>query len=81
MGKDVVRVNHTREYRPAIRKNEILPPATPWMGLEGVMQANQTQTRTYDFTEQNRSRATGAQNKQAAARGEGTGEERNRAGD
>lgn len=51
------------------------------MGLEGVMQANQTQTRTYDFTEQNRSRATGAQNKQAAARGEGTGEERNRAGD
>lgn len=48
MGKDVVRVNHTREYRAAIRKNEILPPATPWMGLEGVMQVNQTQTTTYD---------------------------------
>ena len=65
----MVHMNHSREYRSAIRKNGILPSATPWMGLESVMQVNHTKTRTYDFTEQNRNRATDAENKQVAARG------------
>ena len=28
---------YTMEYYPAIKKNEILPVATPWMELEGIM--------------------------------------------
>ena len=68
----MVHMNHSREYRSAIRKNGILPSATPWMGLESVMQVNHTKTSTYDFTEQHRNRATDAENKQVAARGEGT---------
>ena len=28
---------YTMGYHSAIKKNEILPFATPWMGLEGIM--------------------------------------------
>ena len=38
MNKDVVYTHtHTEEYYSAIKKNEILPFATIWMDLEGIM--------------------------------------------
>ena len=39
---------HTMEYYSAIKKNGILPFATTWMGLEGIMlsEINQTKTNT-----------------------------------
>ena len=44
---------HTQEYNLAIKKNEILPSATTWMDLEGIMlsEISQRQTNTvYDLT-------------------------------
>ena len=43
------------EYYSAIRKNEILPFATTWMELEGIMLSEISQRKTniqtsYDFT-------------------------------
>ena len=35
---------HTLEYYTAIRKNEILPSATTWMDLEGIMLSEISQT-------------------------------------
>ena len=35
---------HTMEYYLAIRKNEILPFATSWMDLEGIMLSEVSQT-------------------------------------
>ena len=35
---------HTMEYYSAIKKNEILPPATTWMDLEGIMLSEVSQT-------------------------------------
>ena len=43
---------HTLEYYSAIKKNEILPFATTWMDLEGIMLSKTTQRRQirYDIT-------------------------------
>ena len=45
---------HTMEYYSATKKNEILPFATTWMELEGIMlsEIGQSETRqiSYDFT-------------------------------
>ena len=35
---------HTMEYYRAIKKNEILPSATTWMELEGIMFSEISQT-------------------------------------
>ena len=35
---------HTMEYYSAIKKNEILPFATIWMDLEGIMLSEVSQT-------------------------------------
>ena len=35
---------HTMEYYSAIKKNEILPSATTWMNLEGIMLSEISQT-------------------------------------
>ena len=43
MDKDVVRI-YTMEYYSAIKKNEILPFATTWMDLEGIMPGETSQT-------------------------------------
>ena len=37
---------YTMEYYPAIKKNEILPLATPWMELEGIMLSEISQRKT-----------------------------------
>ena len=45
MNKDVVYTHtHTEEYYSAIKKNEILPFATIWMDLEGVVLSEISQT-------------------------------------
>ena len=45
---------YTMEYYSAMKKNEILPFATTWMELEGIMlsEINQSRERqvSYDFT-------------------------------
>ena len=42
---------YTMEYYSAIKKNEILPFATPWMELEGIMLSGITERQiSYDFT-------------------------------
>ena len=53
---------YTMEYYPAIEKNEILPFATTWMELEGIMLSEISQRKTKiigchsykDFKRQNR---------------------------
>ena len=40
---------YTMEYYSAIKKNEILPFATTWMELEGIMLSEISQ-KSYDFT-------------------------------
>ena len=37
---------YTMEYHLAIKKNEILPFATTWMGLEGIMLSEISQRKT-----------------------------------
>ena len=37
---------HTMEYYSAIKKNEILPFATMWMELEGIMLSEISQGKT-----------------------------------
>ena len=39
-------VSHTMEYYSAIKKNEILPLATIWMELEGIMLSEISQRKT-----------------------------------
>ena len=42
---------HTMEYCSAIKKNEILPFATTWMEVEGIMLSEiRERQRSYDFT-------------------------------
>ena len=42
---------HTMEYYSAIKKNEILPFATTWMQLEGIMLSEiRERQKSYDFT-------------------------------
>ena len=39
------------EYYPAIKKNEILPFATTWMELDGIMRSEIRERQvSYDFT-------------------------------
>ena len=45
MDKDVVYV-YIMEYYLAIKKNEILPFATMWMELEGIMPSEISQRKT-----------------------------------
>ena len=41
---------HTMEYYSAIKKNEILPFATMWMELEGIMLSEiRERQKSYDF--------------------------------
>ena len=42
---------HTMEYYSAIKKNEILPFAATWMGLENIIQSevSQTEKDKYDI--------------------------------
>ena len=50
MDKDVVYV-YIMEYYLAIKKNEILPFATTWMELEGIMLSEiRERQKSYDFT-------------------------------
>ena len=42
---------HTMEYHSAIKKNEILPFATTWMELEGIMLSRIRERQiSYDYT-------------------------------
>ena len=41
---------YTMEYYSSIKKNEILPFATMWMELEGIMLSKISQKQLYDFT-------------------------------
>ena len=41
------------EYYSAIKKNEILPFATMWMKLEGIMLSKIREKQIYDFTHEN----------------------------
>ena len=38
------------EYYSAVKKNEILPFATMWMELEGIMLSKIRERQIYDFT-------------------------------
>ena len=46
MDKDDVVYIYTMEYYSAIKKNEILPFATTWMDLEGIMLSEISQRKT-----------------------------------
>ena len=76
---------YATEYYSAMKKNEILPFATTWMDLEGIMlsEVSQTETNMYDITymwnfkkiqqtsEEEWSRLTDAENKLVVASGGG----------
>ena len=48
---------YTMEYYLAIKKNEILPFATTWMELEGIMLSEiRERQKSYDFTHMRTSR-------------------------
>ena len=49
--EDVVHI-YTMEYYSTIKKNEILPFATVWMELEGIMlsEISQRKKKSYNFT-------------------------------
>ena len=40
---------HTAEYDSAIKENEVLPSATTWMGLEGIVHSEIIQTDKYKY--------------------------------
>ena len=40
---------HTMEYYSAIKKNEILPSATTWMYLDGIMLSKISQTEKDEY--------------------------------
>ena len=46
MDKEDVVYKHTMEYYPAIKKDKILPFATTWMDLEGIMLSEISQMET-----------------------------------
>ena len=52
---------YTREYYAAIKRNEILPFATTWMELEGIMLSEISQIRerqlSYDLPDMRKSRS------------------------
>ena len=51
MGKKEVVYIYTMEYYSTIKKNKILPFATTWMELEGIMLSEISQRqKSYDFT-------------------------------
>ena len=51
MDKEDVVYIYTMEYYSAIKKNEILPFATTWMELEGIMLSEiRERQKSYDFT-------------------------------
>ena len=51
MGKEDVMYIYTMEYYSAIKNNEILPFATTWMELEGIMLSEIRERQiSYDFT-------------------------------
>ena len=51
MDKEDVVYIYTMEYYSATKKNEILPFATTWMELEGIMLSEITERQiSYDFT-------------------------------
>ena len=51
MGKENVVYIYTTEYYSAIKKNEILPFATIWMELEGIILSEiRERQKSYDFT-------------------------------
>ena len=50
MDKEDVVYIYTMEYYSAIKKNEILPFATTWMDLEGIMLSEIRERQIYDFT-------------------------------
>ena len=49
MDKDVVHI-YTVKYISAIKKNEILPFATTWMDLEGIMLSEISQTENNKYS-------------------------------
>ena len=50
MDKEDVEYIYTMEYYSAIKMNEILPFATTWMELVGIMLSEITQQKTYHMT-------------------------------
>ena len=51
--EDVVYIIWTMEYYSAVKKNEILPFATSWMDLEGIMlneMSDRERQTLYDIT-------------------------------
>ena len=46
MDKEDALYVYTMEYYSAIKKNEILPPATTWRDLEGIMISEISQRKT-----------------------------------
>ena len=52
MDKEDVVYMYTMEYYLAIKRNEILPFATTWEELEGIMlsEISQRKTKSHDFT-------------------------------
>ena len=51
MDKEDVVYTSTMEYYLAIKKNEILPFATMWMELEGILLSEiREREKSYDFT-------------------------------
>ena len=53
MDKEDAMYTYTMEYYLAIKKSEILPFATAWMGLEGIMLSEISQSekdKNHDFT-------------------------------
>ena len=71
------------EYYSAIKNNEILPLATKWMGLEGIMLSKIRQRIAYDYTytwnlkQHQKTKLTDTENRLVVATGEGVRSGRN----